>query len=211
MPKLNIRHEYTLEVPEDEVLEGIDAVVNTGVSMMENHIRQLMPHIKLRSSWRFDDSLPSGWRETEKPKELPIAQTVILDEEMLDRRGYLKDPLSDSEMAKAMIEVDADQGINFAEDVLQGGYRPRATHPWDQALRIYPLDHPHSLMETSALISNGMLCGRPGRIEDKSAFCALVSGHSGGCKFQAHEDDPDDEITGPSDGMPPPGMLERGE
>lgn len=207
MPRVKITHEYYLDIPEDQVLEGLDSVLNAGVSMMENHMRQLSPNIEVRSSWKQED----GWTRHVTPapeRELPTADVVILPEEMLDRRGYIKDPLSDSEMSKRLIDQDLDSGINFTEDILQGGYQSRATHPWDQGLRVFPLTHPLADTETAALGQKGMLCGHLSRIEDYDVFCVLLSGHEGNHQYRSTEDDL--EIRR-DDGSPPPQMLERGE
>jgi hypothetical protein len=193
---LKVTHIYVVAVDENEFeLEAIDSIANSGVSMMETHMRGLMPAIEVQSDWQMMPAQYSKEIEASRKDQdvevgqvhdstihLPQATTLIIPEEMLDVEGRIKDFQSDSEVSKRLIERDLDEGITFTRDVL--GERGRITHPWDQGLRIFPLDDDKAVYETIALAQKGRLCAdtQRGGYSMKTAFCCgLVKGHSGEC------------------------------
>jgi hypothetical protein len=53
-PRVIVIHEWYLDVPADQVDEDFDLIANTGVSMMENHMRALNPKMQgLVSRWHL--------------------------------------------------------------------------------------------------------------------------------------------------------------
>ena len=53
-PRVIITHGWYLDIPPDQLDDDFDLVANTGVSMMENHMRALNPRMKgLKSEWHL--------------------------------------------------------------------------------------------------------------------------------------------------------------
>lgn len=136
-----ITHTYLLPVPADQ-LDGIDSVLNAGVSHMERMMMGTAHAIReLRSEFEL-----VGEDEASITIEGDPDADITFSRGRVPRR-YVADPgmtdaerESDSILSKKIIEADADAGITFVSDVM--GQRPGAMHPWDQGLSIFPEDHP---------------------------------------------------------------------
>lgn len=136
-----ITHTYLLPVPDDQ-LEGIDSVLNAGVSHMERMMLGTAGAIReLRSEFELvgEDEL-SVTLEGDPDADITFSRGRV-PRRYADDRGMSEEEIQrDSIISKQIIEADADAGFSFTRDVM--GQRPGAMHPWDQGLWIFPEDHP---------------------------------------------------------------------
>lgn len=134
MRYVEVTHTYVVPIPEDEAGDpAIDSVVNSGVSMMEAHIQGMFNQPReIRSDWKL---MPREYQEGEHRTQGKVPEI----------RGTIATDDMAAIEARYAIENDLDQGINFSRDVM--GQSPKATHPWDQGLSIFPEDHPYRPIE----------------------------------------------------------------
>jgi hypothetical protein len=124
---IQVTHTYVLPIEDEEELEdpSMDSIINSGVSMMEAHMRGLFEdNREIQSSWQ---TMPREYQEGETRHRGKVPEKMPEDS-------------VDQAEAKYMIENDLDQGVSFTRDIF--GQQPKAMHPWDQGLSIFPVDHP---------------------------------------------------------------------
>lgn len=171
MRYVEVTHTYVIPVPAEDV-SVVEPLAREGMSIMEGFMKARAANLRdLRSDWKL---MPKGYR----PQQ-PVQQDEDeLTYEPAKKLEFTDTPRNrDRELSKLMIEADADQGISFAGDVMgqRGGPPP---HPWDQGLRVLPVDHDMAVAETYALKQAGRLCGEVQA--GTRVVCVGVKGHAPG-------------------------------
>jgi hypothetical protein len=167
MRYIEITHTYVLPVPEEDLDPAeLDPVMNAGVSIMERHIRAKGAAVmSLRSDWKImpKEYDPSPVSPEEGSDEVTITPALQMSrEEILERFSAPRPGMEPGQ-------------ISLTGDLM--GQRPTITHPWQQGLRVLPLDHPLADKETQELIAEDMLCGEEGNDMHGPVVCVGVRGH----------------------------------
>jgi hypothetical protein len=140
---IEIHHKYVVPMqPEALDLPDYDALCNSGISIMENHMQRLNPNIRdLVTSW---ETMPSSYEPIE---ETPQTGTV--------HRGRVP---TESELIRMQVT-----GVNFVDDVM-GGVGD-VVPPHEEGLRMFPSGHPLHDAE-SEILEMGPMREEPKQIED---------------------------------------------
>jgi hypothetical protein len=179
MRYIQVTTRYVIPIPAEDQ-DVIEPLAREGMSIMEGFMLARAANIKeINSDWQL------------LPKEYRPPQPVQSDELTYERgsvpaKVFTDTPRHrDSELAKRMIEADADFGISLTGDVMGQGAGP-PPHPWDQGIRIVPRGHELFGAETVALIDEGMLCGA----REGGLICVGVKGHTD----NQHMWEPEEEV-----------------
>jgi hypothetical protein len=167
---IEVTHTYVIPVPAD-AQDVIEPIAREGMSIMERFIQDRAANMRnLHSDWKL---LPKEYR----PVQPVQGEDTITYEPASVPSGFTDTPSErDRIESLAMIEADADPGISFTRDVM--GQTPGPPpHPWQQGLRVLPVDHDLFDAETEALRQEGMLCGELSAAKDYECVC--VVGHAG--------------------------------
>jgi hypothetical protein len=166
---IKVTHSYVVPIPaQDE--DVIEPLAREGMSIMEGFMLARAANIReINSDWQL---LPREYR----PPQPVQSDELTYEPGSVPEKVFTDTPRNrDSELAKQMIEIDADQGISFVGDVMNQHAGP-PPHPWDQGIRITPRGHELFDAETEALKQEGKLCG----IREGGMYCAGVAGHGEG-------------------------------
>lgn len=122
MRYLQVTHRYEIPLDVDPSDPDTESIVNSGISMMEAHMKGFSPYMEgIRSDWQW------------MPRE------------------YRPDSYVDAKPRSAGATDEWEGPLEGIQPQLNPGYPSDApSHPWDQGLWLFPEDHPLANLERQA-------------------------------------------------------------